>query len=354
MADVTRRDRAQILLITSLLIATVFVGLALVVNSGIYTENLATRSTGEEASQVAENQQLVERDLQGLIDRSNAAVTDDDYTAVENGYDDDLALWSTSLERRYGKTGRFVEYREKSTVEGTRIQQTDVDRGFTAGGSLAGQEEWTLVNETEEVGRFELLLQRPSLLDATTHTLDNVLGEAFNVVIETGDGDEWHVYFFRGVLPDTGYVLVEDPSGFGLTLSLSDLDDLDDTNSCASTDGDISVDLLNASFGGEHCPELEFYTDEVTGTAHNVSYQNTETDGSLLGLALTDPEPRVNGTYDVIVDTRADRAPYYDPTSGDDPTAKAVIYEASVTAEFRSEGVAYENDELAAEWSQVE
>lgn len=354
MADVTGRDRAQILLITSLLIATVFVGLALVVNSGIYTENLATRETSSEASEVAENQQLVERDLQDLIDRSNAAVTDDDYTAVKNGYDSDLALWSTSLERRYGSTGRFVEYREKNTVEGTRIQQTDIDRNFTAGGSIAGQEEWTLVNETEEAGRFELLIQRPSLLDATGHTLDNVLGEAFNIVVEAEDGDEWHIYFFRGISPNTGYILVEDPSGFGLTLSLSDLSDLDDTNSCASTDGDISVDLVNASFGGEHCSELEFYTDEVTGTSHNVSYRNTKTDGSLVGLSLTEPEPRVNGTYDVIVDERADRAPYYGPTSGDNPTAKAIIYEASVTAEFRSEGVVYENDELAAEWSLVE
>lgn len=351
MADVTGRDRAQILLITSLLIATVFVGLALVVNSGIYTENLATRETGSETSEVAENRQLVERDLQSLIDRSNAAVTGDDYTAVKNGYDSDLALWSTSQERRYGTTGRFVEYQEKNTVEGTRIQQTNMSRNFTAGGSVAGQEEWSLVNGTTEAGEFDMVIQRDSLLDGTGETLDNVLGEAFNIVVEIDGGDQWRIYFFRGVLPDTGYLMVEDASGYGIDITTNTLSDLDDTNSCASTDGDISVNVTNASFGGEHCSELEFYTNDVTGATHNISYRNTRTDGTLLGIGSGD---RVNGTYNVTVDKRADRAPYYDPTSGDNPNAKAIIYEASVTAEFRSEGVVYENEELKAKWSLVE
>jgi len=54
MADVTGRDRARILLLMSLLIATVFIGLAVVTNGGVYTENLGTRETGSEASVTAE------------------------------------------------------------------------------------------------------------------------------------------------------------------------------------------------------------------------------------------------------------------------------------------------------------
>ena len=75
MADVTGRERGQMLLIGSLIVATSFVGLALVVNGAIYTENLSTRETSGEAERVAETQQFAVNDLQELIDRSNAAVT---------------------------------------------------------------------------------------------------------------------------------------------------------------------------------------------------------------------------------------------------------------------------------------
>ena len=45
MADVTGRERGQILLVASLVVATSFVGLALVVNGAIHAENLSTRET---------------------------------------------------------------------------------------------------------------------------------------------------------------------------------------------------------------------------------------------------------------------------------------------------------------------
>ena len=352
MADVSRRDRAQMVLITSLLIASVFVGLALVVNSAIYTENLATRETSSDTTESLEHVQLVERDLQKLVDRSNAAVTGDDYNAVKNGYESDLALWASSQERRYGATGRHVSYQQEYTTEGTRIQQTDIDRNFTAGGSVAGKDEWSPVNGTTEAGEFEMTIQRGSLLNSTTATIDEMISEAFHVAIEEkSSGDTWRVFVFRGGSPDTGYVLVETPSEDFSALSL-DFSSYTG-NGCASQDSNVTMDLVNASFGGEHCSVLEFYTDDVTGNSHNVSYRNTKTDGGALGLALTDPEDRVTGTYNLTVDTRADRTPYYDPDSGDDPDAKAIIYEAAVSIEFRTRQTRHGNEDLSAKWSRV-
>ena len=45
MADVTGRERGRMSLVASLIVTTSFVGLALVVNDAIYTENLSTRET---------------------------------------------------------------------------------------------------------------------------------------------------------------------------------------------------------------------------------------------------------------------------------------------------------------------
>ena len=362
MADVSRRDRAQMLLIVSLLMAAVFVGLALVVNSAIYSENLATRETSGEAERAAENRQLAANDLQELIDKSNAAVTEDNFTAVENGYADDLAVWNQSLERQYQRTGRFVEYQPNETVEGTRIQQTNASRNFTAGGSDAGTAEWTLVNDTTRAGEFEMTVDRTDLLDAPAAlALDAVFGETFNVVIENEAGQKWVVYLFQDDSPvsDSAYVMVKPPGGFDFSLS-DPLSSLAADDYCTTTGENVSLDLVEGTFDGEECSDLSFYTDNVTGTPHNISYRNTKTDGienPALPAAgpeyLISPDDRVTGTYNLTVDTRADRAPYYGPTSGDDPNAKAVIYEASVDAEFRSESVVYRNENLRARWSEV-
>jgi len=354
MADVSRRDRAQMLLIVSLLMAAVFVGLALVVNSAIYSENLATRETSGEAERAAENRQLAANDLQELIDKSNAAVTEDNFTAVENGYADDLAVWNQSLERQYQRTGRFVEYQPNETVEGTRIQQTNASRNFTAGGSVAGKADWTLVNDTTRAGEFEMVMHRPSLLDVTvTPYLGIIRDDAFNVLVENETGSQWRIYFFRGLSGD-GYLMTEGPNGFNvtvtLTLSTTSIASLDSNAYCSSSDTDVSIDVVNATFGGERCPQLGFYTDDVVGTRHNISYRNTRTSGIAVGLGAGD---RVEGTYNLTVNKNATRTPYYEPTSGDDPNAKAVIYEASVDAEFRSESVVYRNENLRARWSEV-
>ena len=362
MADVTDRERGQMLLIASLIVATAFVGLALVVNGAIYAENLSTRETSGEAERVAETQQLAVNDLQELIDRSNAAVTDDNFSAVENGYNDDLAVWSDSLERQYQRTGRFVEYRPNETVEGTRVQQTNASRNFTAGGSVAGKADWTLVNDTTRAGEFEMVMHRPSLLDVTvTPDLSVIRDDAFNVLIENETGSQWRIYFFRGLSGD-GYLMTEGPNGFNvtftLTLSDSSIASLDSNAYCRSSDTDVSIDIINATFGGERCPQLGFYIDDVVGTSHNISYRNTKTTEPGVSPDPSDPlgppeKDRVIGTYNLTVNKNATRTPYYAPTSGDDPNAKAVIYEASVDAEFRSESVVYRNQNLRARWSEV-
>ena len=362
MADVSRRDRAQMLLIASLLIASVFVGLALVVNSAIYAENLATRETSGDTTESLEHVQLVERDLQELIDKSNAAVTGDDYNVVKNGYESDLALWSNSQERRYGATGRHVSYKQENITEGTRIQQTNASRNFTAGNKTAGKAEWTLVNDTTRAGEFEMTLDRTDLLDAPAAlALDAIFGETFNVVIENEAGQKWVVYLFQDDSPvsDAAYVMVKPPGGFDFSLS-DPLSSLDADDYCTTTGENVSLDLIEGTFDGEECSDLSFYTDNVTGTPHNISYANTETDGienptwpAAGPEYLISPNDRVTGTYNLTVDTRADRTPYYDPDSGDNPNAKAIIYESAVTIEFRTRRTRHSNENVSAKWSRV-
>ena len=45
MADVTRPNRGQLLLVAAIALGILFVALALILNTAIFTENLATRSS---------------------------------------------------------------------------------------------------------------------------------------------------------------------------------------------------------------------------------------------------------------------------------------------------------------------
>ena len=181
-------------------------------------------------------------------------------------------------------------------------------------------------------------------------------------MIENEAGQKWVVYLFQDDSPvsDAAYVMVKPPGGFSFDPgSISNLNSLPADDYCTTTGENVSLDLVEGTFDGEECSDLSFYTDNVTGTPHNISYANTKTGGISVSnptgppTVIIPPADRVTGTYNLTVDTRAGRAPYYGPTSGDDPNAKAVIYEASVDAEFRSESVVYRNENLRARWSEV-
>lgn len=353
MADVGRRDRAQMIILTALLIAVVFVALALIVNSGIYTENLATRDSGGETRETLEQRAVVEEDLQLLVDKSNNETNTDDYDVVANTFEQNLAHWNLVQGQNANLAGRSYHTELISTREGTRIRQTDSDRNLTAGGSIAGQENWELADGVGATGEFEMVLERPSLLDATDETLDAVAREAYNVQIVNETGARWRVFMFRGALTGTAYLLVEEPgedfenSTDGYTTFVND--------ACNATSGDIQLDFHAAtdepSWGTSNCPQLSFYNDDVLGgnSTYNITYRNTKTDGG----TLTDPDDRANGTYSLVVDVRADRNPYYDAGSGKSPAARSIIHDATLHSEYRSKGLVLRNENISVTWGLI-
>lgn len=423
MADVrrylnpaTERDRGQLILITGLLLAVLFVGLALVLNSAIYVENISTRDAGEESRDVLQQRSAFADDLQGAIDNANEVHrTSGGYAAMEDPFQRTATNWSTSMRNENARDGRLASVTVNSTTEGAELNQSDPLRNFTAGGTNSGKPDWTLATNAIDAGTFELELQNQSLLDMTGGAVNQILSDAdqvllggvlfhetFHVEVETTNGDIWRVYLFQA--PDIGdpdklYAYTQEPGEDILTIeeTLSSLVG----NSCAADiqGGTATIDIRNGMAGGEPCSDLSYYEDEIVGTEHNISYRNARTDGqistaaaqeivnnydssgrlsdlddgvdtllSLLGLGglFSDLEDdivgiwddvgfagdRASGTYDVVVDTRGERQNFNDIGSPD-PTARTVIYSADLETVHRSGGASLTTD-IEVRWSEAE
>lgn len=128
MAEV--RDRGQLLLVGGVILAVFFVALALLVNTAIYTDNVATRG-GDSASEALDYQDGVVSAVGGLLDAENADNTHDNtseiMTAVESGTEEIDETMRQQHLRRGAATNVSVGSISENTTEGLLIRQPDAE-----------------------------------------------------------------------------------------------------------------------------------------------------------------------------------------------------------------------------------
>lgn len=367
MADVTdRRDRGQMIIITALVIAVLFVGLALILNSAIYTENLSTRETGEQSSAILQERHTIEQDLQFQIDRANEQILDGeaDYEGASTAFRNSVSVYGESRANEMALAGRILALQRVDQTEGTQIRQ-QTDGNFTAGGDIESEPDWKLVNNTTEAGTFEMDVQRTSLLNISNGLVDDdtelnyLLDAAFHVKISNGT-EEWRIIVYQGV---SGNINVLTESGERSDIIDRTLDTV--TAEKCSVDADrAEIDLTAGTIAGEQCAELEFYKSEVVGDEHDIEFRNARTDLDALGLLdildnpyLDSPTEgdRVTGTYDLVVNRPVDNLdddPYYDPDAGE-PSSQSILYDASIDLVYRNAGTMLVVEDHEIKWTKV-
>lgn len=412
MADVNANDRAQIVLITALVVAVIFVALAVVVNSAIYTENLSTRDSGAESRGVLEQRATNDLSVFRAVQRANAEHPNtDDVSVIESELEGLLDSQSAAVFLDNARYGKVVDLGLSATTEGSHLRQVDETRNFTAGGDNAGTPDWTLVEDAKEDGTFRFGVRKDDLLDASSDSVDHILAdtddmilggllfhEAFHVEVTTEGGDTWRTFMFQAPAIDGGrvYVYTEGPDEEIRTFD-GTLETLAG-ESCAAPveDGLAEIDFSTAEAGGEPCEELTFYQDEVVGGNHTISIRNARTDGltdaelesladaieendsemydelestleSLLDLAdlggtVSDGLKEVvedagftggdrgTGTYDVVVDVPAEEANFSD-SGGPDPTRRVIVFSADVDMTYRTGGAHLHSTEVEIRWN---
>lgn len=339
MADVdpeaggeTSANRGQILVVAGLLLAVTFVGLALVLNSGIYAENLASRDTGGAAESALAQQQQLDEGFAAAADRTNANVSRTSDGTIEADLERALRNQSDIQAITAARSGSGLGVDSVEAVDGVRLRQTDETRNFT---SKTGKKSWTLTDGVPEGGQFAMNVQRTSLFQATLDTTMSLLAEsAFAIEFPTDTG-VWRIYLFRGAATESVYAVVETDEqnfrgdGYDDRLELNHVVDGWLNQSCALEGDTVSMRLDESTFGGTHCEHFEFYQDI---DAHSVRYNNTVFDG----------EDRARGTYDVLAGTTdVNEDGFYSVDEDGQPFYQSAIYAINYTHAYQTDDTEY-------------
>lgn len=295
------RSRGQIILIAALGIAVTLVALAMITNTVIYTENLATRDTvsGQEAVAFQQSMESGASGLLALANRYNAT----NHTTIRSQFEADVESLRNGTEIVSASIGDLSTVSVIETTNGARIAQ-NLSRNFT---DATGAEDWTLAAEIEQTRRFQMNVTAASLNESDPFTV--------NV---TNDSDEWSAEIAE--------------NGTDVDVSISN----GTTTSCSvepDETGSVVVDLSEGRIAGDQC-ELPVFASDLSGP-YTISFENGS-NASGRYVLFVDREPTA------IEDDLAND-PYNAPTV-EGPSLQPAIYDATLRVSVQQPDLTYESN----------
>lgn len=258
MAPVNDDDRAQLILVGALTLAAMLVVLAIVVNSGIYSHNLATRSQ-DPAVPALEFQQNVDDDVGGIVEQSNeeGAGAGSNYGTIYGDYEDRTIAWAAGTGMYGARGGAYVSVDADSNpssggMEGVRVVHDDPGVAFE---SAVGAADWT-VSTDAKVRAFQM-------------TVEPVTATSSNPFVVEFDGASTNTV---EIYESGGDVVVDDGSV-----------------SCSVSGAVVAIDFTAGTVDRDRCAALSF-VDDLPST-FDVRYSDGD---------------RVQGTYELTVDRVVD------------------------------------------------
>jgi len=301
VAPVTR-DRAQLILVGGLVIAVGLVGLAIILNSGIYTHNLASRADPT-ASEAVGHTAAVRDSVGGLVEFAVRHHPDDSSTQVHNvtaGTSNVSHLLAAESARRAVLTNTTVA----TTFNGTTVNQTG-DRNFT---DSATNTDWEVADDTHGVRDFGMDVNRSYLTDEGDVIPLPLSSSVFNVTFDTA-GDDVVVSVYRD--GTTTAVLVTN-RGTGRSFG-----------PCTDSTGErTEIDLTGATVAGEHCAPLERLGD--LQRPFDLEYDSADS---------------VNGSYSLVANTT--NVGNVGSAGDPGPSGLDTLYSVRLDVTFQSQRVDY-------------
>ncbi|UPV99641.1 hypothetical protein M0R88_14100 [Halorussus gelatinilyticus] len=313
-----RRDRGQLILVTGLAVAVTLVALVLLLNTVIYTQNLATRGAEVEDDAAVSFRQEAIAGVGEVVDAENRAEyqtrakVEANVTAGIERYDSVASRY-----RAERSTIAQVDTGTLSLTEGRILRQTNASRNFTSAGGANG---WTLVEDAGSgtapgVRRFRLTVNRDELSQTKS--------DAFTVVAD-GSSREWRARIYN-------------PSG-GATVAVAVKNGSEGTADtvCSVTAASATVDLTSGRLGGERCPALDWA--KGVAAPYDVRFERADD---------------ATGTYEVTVDTSAagtavQTGNFAGPGAGQSPRWAPAVYAAEFEIHFETPNVAFHTTVRAA------
>jgi len=311
-------DRGQLILVTGLAVAVTLVALVLLLNTAIYTQNLATRGAQVEDGEAIEFRGEVVADVGGLLDAEGRA-EHDDWEDAEANVSAAVRRYDRLLSHNYAERGTVAEI-ERGTLSITRgalLRQTNASRNFTA--ANGEPVDWTLA---EGVGTVDAPGARNVRLTVAEENLTSgTEPTGFAVRLAGNDGDDWRAYVYRDA--DDG----DDHSG--ITVAVKNGTESSASEVCSASGPEATVDFTRGTINGTACPALD-WANGIDGP-YDVIFENPD---------------EIVGTYELTVDDSTSevdvRTDNFGEPGGDaSPRAVPAAYDAAFEIHFETPRVAF-------------
>lgn len=338
LGDRPDSERGQLLIVTALALAIILVGLALVLNSAIYTENLSTRESTESAevtTTLSGGEAKVQRAI-SHVNRHNNASKDE----VNRAFDDVVIDIRNITTDKHAKRGAGYRFTVADRTNGTHLKHTNRSRSFVSGDTDPGKGDWLLAENVSRVRGHTMTVAREDLYSTgLIESLDDFNDEGFYLRFEDNDGNAWEVY----LLDDGDNVTVVGGNPSDLDNDTLDLQDLPmfDEEGCQITANEserVTIDFTTGTVGladstdRRSCPGLDFQSELTSELA--ISHYNADDDSA--------NDSRSGGTYELVISATDYEDQYFHDASDDQsPYATHIIYDARVESHYSRDDITH-------------
>jgi len=328
VADLSEGGRGQLLLVTALVLAVVFVSLSIVVNAAIYSENIASRQdpSGTDALQGRHETAVMAVDLLASVNRENNTDNATLGEGVRGGLDETDEFVRLERAKRGSLTNTTLQ--TSSQNNGTIVYQNESRELTTANQSDATPGNWTVVrNVNRRAGG--------NGTRAFTMNLTSISEDLRILVVDYGAGTGLSV-----TSPDVWGLTVSGDVGAGNDITVEVDSPVSSTKNCTKTldSGHAEIDVTGGTVAGEPCDALRgsYRFAHGVGDRYNISVKNGDQATGNYSLVTRNTTAWKKAASD------SDFQLNYTKASGGAPYARAAIYNTTVVYEYRSSELVYE------------
>ena len=226
MADLN--DRGQILLIAAFTLAVAFVALALVVNSAIFTENLASRGEVAGSSEAIAYQHQVERSVGAAIGYVNVHNESD----LAGSLRDSISDLGTAGGTQQARSGTLVNVSYVNHATGTRL--ADNASGGSTFENESGDARWQLARNVDATRAF-VITTEPGDIPSS--------GSPFRVEANESVGNVWELEVWESGSEVVAHVNTASGDDHECRVDVSGV-------------GEFQIDVTGGVVAGERCHAL--------------------------------------------------------------------------------------------------
>ena len=305
MADLIghQKSRGQLLIVSAFALGVLFVALALILNSAIFTENLASRGETTGGDQAIEYRDTLQRGVGAILTAENENITDSGttYSTLRTRVGNGTSDLRTSLIRQNARVGVTSGVDTTDQTNGSLIRQSDATRSYTNASGTAAN--WTVAETIDQTRAFTLNVSQSELTGSCTR-----LSDCFVLNVTNGSAN-WRV----SINDDSGVTVeVETPAG--------------DTDTCSAGSGEYTViDITAGTVNGTSCPALDF--SDAPQSGYDIEYRNGD---------------EIGGTYSLVVgDTTVSSSSDLSSSVGSGPSATPALYGVTVEYDYQTAELNY-------------